>query len=190
MLDIMIQKRVSMLVRRSQLHMEAILHNKGCSRDLIWLMISKNAQRSHNPLNKPIDHRIIVQTGISLKARVCDLIDNGSWIWLVKWEGRFKEVLDVPVPTIVHAITDIFRVWFGLFMGFRVCCGKSVRLTKDLSDEDGFYIDAAIVNPDYTNSRDAMEYGKLNVKMPSAGRGVMKTNMVPAGVESDHLIVC
>nr|GEZ10268.1 hypothetical protein [Tanacetum cinerariifolium] len=44
-----------------------------------------------------------------LKARVCDLIDNGSWIWPVKWEGKFKEVLDVPMPTIVHVITDIFR---------------------------------------------------------------------------------
>ncbi|GJT80193.1 putative reverse transcriptase domain-containing protein [Tanacetum coccineum] len=31
---------------------------------------------------------------------------------------------------------------------------------------------------------------RLNVKMPSARRGVMKTNMVHAGVESDHLIIC
>ncbi|GJT60376.1 RNA-directed DNA polymerase, eukaryota, reverse transcriptase zinc-binding domain protein [Tanacetum coccineum] len=44
--------------------------------------------------------------GLSLNARVCDFISNGSWVWPNEWEGRFDKVLDVPVPNIVHDLDD------------------------------------------------------------------------------------
>ncbi|GKA94595.1 RNA-directed DNA polymerase, eukaryota, reverse transcriptase zinc-binding domain protein [Tanacetum coccineum] len=61
---------------------------------------------TRGPLNKLINHRIIFQAGLSLNARVCDFISNGSWVWPNEWEGRFDEVLDVPVPNIVHDLDD------------------------------------------------------------------------------------
>ncbi|GKC17938.1 RNA-directed DNA polymerase, eukaryota, reverse transcriptase zinc-binding domain protein [Tanacetum coccineum] len=53
---------------------------------------------------------LVMVVGLSLNARVCDFISNGSWVWPNEWEGRFNEVLDVLVPNIIHDL-DNKVVW-------------------------------------------------------------------------------
>nr|GEU72212.1 RNA-directed DNA polymerase, eukaryota, reverse transcriptase zinc-binding domain protein [Tanacetum cinerariifolium] len=40
------------------------------------------------------------------EAKVCDLIQNGLWVWPEEWERRFGSVLGVPVPVLNHNIKD------------------------------------------------------------------------------------
>ncbi|GJY18809.1 RNA-directed DNA polymerase, eukaryota, reverse transcriptase zinc-binding domain protein [Tanacetum coccineum] len=35
-----------------------------------------------------------------LSTKVANLVENGMWIWPTVWDTRFKDVLDIPVPTL------------------------------------------------------------------------------------------
>lgn len=76
-----------------------IIGNGKCS---VWF----DKWNRNGPLSKLIDHGVIVQAGFSLNARVCDMIVDGNWTWPRQWEGRFDELIDVPVPTLNNDIDD------------------------------------------------------------------------------------
>lgn len=61
---------------------------------------------SRGPLCRLINHRLIMEAGFKLDSKVCDMIENGVWIWPSHWKGRFDEVLKVPVPYIDKNIED------------------------------------------------------------------------------------
>nr|GEU73642.1 hypothetical protein [Tanacetum cinerariifolium] len=65
-----------------------------------------NKWHTSGPLNKLINHMIILDARLSLSVRVCDVIDNGIWRWPTDWLSRFSEVLNVLVPAINNDLCD------------------------------------------------------------------------------------
>ncbi|GJU37562.1 RNA-directed DNA polymerase, eukaryota, reverse transcriptase zinc-binding domain protein [Tanacetum coccineum] len=88
----------------------------------------------NGPLNKLIDHRTLTKFGFSFKDKVCDLIQNGLWVWPDEWKGRFGTVLGVHVPVLNHNIDDKVYYISGTpnafldMLSFHGLLSKTVRL--------------------------------------------------------------
>ncbi|GKA65309.1 RNA-directed DNA polymerase, eukaryota, reverse transcriptase zinc-binding domain protein [Tanacetum coccineum] len=67
------------------------LWNVVINKDSIWILAFINKIRGF--VKVKIDRFI-------LSTKVADLVKNGMWIWPTDWDTRFKEVLDIHVPTL------------------------------------------------------------------------------------------
>ncbi|GJW09043.1 hypothetical protein Tco_1571466 [Tanacetum coccineum] len=66
---------------------------------------------SNGPLCKLIIHSLLNYYGLDAKDKIIDWIENGEWSWPNDWIGRFKDVLDVPVP-VLNELEDKV-VWYN-----------------------------------------------------------------------------
>ncbi|GJV04820.1 hypothetical protein Tco_1338389 [Tanacetum coccineum] len=76
--------------------------------------------------------RIILDDGLSLNAKVCDMIENRSWKWPANWLGRFSEVVNVYVPVINNDFCDRV-VWIdkkGMEINFKGRLKTRDRLSR------------------------------------------------------------
>nr|GEU80501.1 hypothetical protein [Tanacetum cinerariifolium] len=67
---------------------------------------------SNSPLCRLISDDVVKSSGFDLKAKVADFVANNGWKWPSRWNGRFNDVLYVPVP-VLDQDRDDMALWFN-----------------------------------------------------------------------------
>ena len=111
--------------------MAYILGNgKNCS---VWF----DKWHNNGPLCKLITHSFITECGFDINDKVADCIDDNSWKWPAEWNVLFGQILNIPVPNLVHD-TDDKLIWINkkkkqvqfsvkeAWKGLRIDCPKVI----------------------------------------------------------------
>ncbi|GKC32324.1 RNA-directed DNA polymerase, eukaryota, reverse transcriptase zinc-binding domain protein [Tanacetum coccineum] len=79
----------------------------------------------YGPLCKLVYYASIMQSSLIMKTKVADLISNKKWNWPRRWSERFREVLEIQVPTINEEFEDK-AIWFNKKGKEKIFCVSEV----------------------------------------------------------------
>ncbi|GJW86497.1 reverse transcriptase domain-containing protein [Tanacetum coccineum] len=59
------------------------------------------------PLSQFISKRDVLEAGLSLNCKVCDMVENGDWKWPDIWRSKLPFLFHLPPPLIIHGKNDM-----------------------------------------------------------------------------------